>query len=177
MGCHTWFYVRMEPQPTYEECKQSMLNGCDKLLKHYEHIKRGLANVEKLTKNDMYLIKTYKITPASIKADIKNLKNKISEIERDKCPELVKKEYCDNSWTFDDGLIKYYNGVFYQNKHIAVPHNIFRVSDYPDDILTSYEDFEHFYDNHTCYPPDDDDVRLKMMNFWENYPDSIVMFG
>lgn len=183
MGCHTWFYKKMEKQPSYEKCKNAVLLSCKENIKYLEHLKKGLAHIEELDEYDKDCIRVNKYTPKKVKFEIKVWKRKIEKINQDKCPEAVKKRYPHLAYVYENtGLIVYHKGIFYwqggnKEEEKKLPHNIFRIHNFPLDKLTSYEEFENFYNTHDCFPPDDNDVRSKMMEFWEKYPDGMVDFG
>lgn len=172
MGCHTWFYDRLVKQPIYEKCKKVVLDTYRYNLKYYKRLK----NKKELTEEDIQDMETWSLTPDRLDFQIKLTEKLISKIEQGGCEDAVRRRYAHFYFSPKTGVIRYHNGIFY-GEHSNLPHDVFRVTDYPEDVLSSYEDFENFYSTHKCYPPNSDEVRHEMWKFWEEHPNGLVDFG
>lgn len=67
-----------------------------------------------------------------------------------------------------------YNDNRYTNE--GLPHNLFRIGGYPDDVLKSLDEtLEYINKNHISYYVGD--WELKLTAFWDENPDGIIEFG
>lgn len=173
MGCHTWFYDKMNPQPTYEECKQHMLESINNNIEIITGKAEFEDEIEKKILTD-YLNEIVSIF-GTVERTLEYFQRLSKHIQEDKAVEAVKKKYQPYG-----NLIMYHNGIFYEEKE-GLPHDVFRNHEYPDDVLTCYEDFEEFWNTHKCFPRKgskaEEDVKTKMKKFWEEHPEGIVTFG
>lgn len=182
MGCHTWSYVPMDPQPTYEECRQYVLDGIKESL-DVIHEKYGADDDDIM----LYFLKSYRqqlINRFGTKERALEYYDRITKkINEGRCPEAIRRRY-----NRVGEAMKYYKGVFYSGKHTGeiLPFDIFRVYNYPEDVLTCYEDFERFWATHNCDPGIDwktdkprteEEIKEIMKEFWEKHPDGIIDFG
>lgn len=187
MGCHTWHYTLLDPQPTYEECKQYLLKNIDEVIDllngKYSFKDDGTESDEYLKEMmDMWLEEITAYWGSKERAILYHEKVR-EKIKNDRTPEAIKKRYKP----IGKG-VRYFKGKFYTYKYDGALWDVFRVHNYPDDTLTCYEDFEQFWNTHKCYPGiksvggdwvdmTEEDVKEKMKKFWEDHPDGIVDFG
>ena len=158
MGCHTWFYRKIER--TQEEAKQSCL--------------RGLRKSEKLNLN-ILANRNYNGLDWSdwteselIKCD-SYLKRQIRMVENNFCQRAV--------WNHqnDENLTEYIDGKgFYMETGF---HDIFRKYGYPEDKLFSLQETLNYINNpeNGCTVYEHTIERLK--EFWNKYPDGMIDFG
>lgn len=60
-------------------------------------------------------------------------------------------------------------------KKIEEFHDVFRVKNYPEDILTSLNQTLNFINNNECEIFEDTHDKLK--EFWDKYPNGLIYFG
>ena len=66
--------------------------------------------------------------------------------------------------------IELHNKVLYKSVDF---HDIFRVGNYPEDVLLSLDDTKQFIKDNDCT-----DISEKLINeFWEKYPNGMIHFG
>jgi len=158
MGCHTWFYRKIER--TQEEAKQSCLRGLRKSEKlnlnilanrNYNGLDWSDWTESELIKHDSYL-----------KRQIK----------------MVKNNFCQRAvWNHqnDGNLTEYIDGKgFYMEIGF---HDTFRKYGYPEDRLFSLQETLDYINNpeNDCTIYENTIERLK--EFWNKYPDGMIEFG
>jgi len=87
---------------------------------------------------------------------------------------MVENGYCQRAvWNHQPELSEYINNIFYINSEY---HDVFRIGDYPEDVLYSYEEcLEYIKQYELKHNIIVDVYRLK--EFWDKYPDGIITFG
>jgi hypothetical protein len=127
MGCHTWFYKKVNPQPIYEEVKQYYLKDVDESIKLYQQMIDDTldANIKEAYP-DWTVEMGMKYLP--IFERIKRI------VEKNLCQVAVCNRYRHNNH-----LTVYANGNFYEYTH-DLTHDVFRIGNYPNDNLFSLED-------------------------------------
>lgn len=168
MGCHTWFYKKLNPQPTYDEVKEQVLR------------RFAQGNI------DLY----QKMIDGTLDSDLKEAYPEWNEemgrkylpimnrtkrmIENGHCKVAVCKRYEHNE-SFQE-LTQYVNGEFYVSTN-NLPHDLFRRYDYPEDKLFSLKETMDFIsiwkDKMTFFDGWEDRVR----KFWIENPDGMIEFG
>ena len=164
MGCHTWFYNRMEPQPEYEIVKESVIKSMEVEIHYHEEYISGLTPKEDLW---MYIDSTIE----SIKNRIDVIKRKLRMIKGGYCKIATMKYYawhCNFNIEFSRKTNMFYTGVDY--------HDVFRVSDFPADELFSFEETMDFIEKRVVRFVDDD-WKSSIENFWKIYPNGMINFG
>ena len=68
-----------------------------------------------------------------------------------------------------------FNGYFYKDVDSSKYHDVFRVSDYLEDILTSMVDVYNFM--HKVKQTLKIEQKNRLMEFFREYPDGIIYFG
>lgn len=164
MGCHMWVFHKIDR--SFEEAKSIAINGF---------------------RNAIALIEKYPVIDNSGKDvslfNVNVWKRIISRIENGYIKEAV---YRHQDWEIGEHTI-YLKGNLYECSNSY--HDIFRVHDYPDTILTSYDetinyiesrkqggdDLSIYLENDTLedYPA----TKERLKNIFEKYPETIITFG
>lgn len=165
MGCHTWFYKKVNLP--LEECKKKVLNNFEK----YVSWKIQDINISEYESDE------------NIHISIKNTNRIISWIKKGWIKEACYK-------LLDD--VGYYDNktkIYYINND-ELPHDIFRIGDYPEIKLFSLQETLDFLEKNddkirytsSIFDKTDREVlkqraieRLK--DFWEKNPDGMIDFG
>lgn len=171
MGCHTWFYRKADPQPTYEEIRQKLLELYAKERGYYErHVSNTLAEDEKWLFDD----KTIQDSEYAIVV----LTRIISRIEKRLCKVATMRRI----WQVSKFRFCERNQQAYEEVGL---HDLFRIGKYPEDELLSLEETLSFIEARekeiafgpmpTIYGKDEVIRRLK--EFWEQNPEGMIRFG
>lgn len=158
MGCHTWFYRKIER--TQEEAKQSCLRGLRKSEKlnlnilanrNYKGLNWSNWTESELIKHDSYL------------------KRQIRMVDNNFCKRAV--------WNHqdDENLTEYIDGKgFYMETDF---HDTFRKYGYPENRLFSLQETLDYINN----PKNDCTIYENTIEileeFWNKYPDGMIEFG
>lgn len=158
MGCHTWFYRKIER--TQEEAKQSCLRGLRKSEKlnlnilanrNYNGLDWSDWTESELIKHDSYL------------------KRQIRMVDNNFCKRAV--------WNHqdDENLTEYIDGKgFYMETDF---HDTFRKYGYPENRLFSLQETLDYINN----PKNDCTIYENTIEileeFWNKYPDGMIEFG
>ena len=185
MGCHTWFYRKLPIQPDYNTCKAQLLHKYNENLVLYKRYLEG----KNLDKQDKELIKFYPDYYGNkdwLTNSIQVLERLIRIVDKNLCKEAVMKRYRIDVPSTRYTLTFYHNGTFYvdfDENYNSINHDVFRVSNYPDTVLHSYEEYLEFVNNPLngaylqCKEDTWNKANKKMKEFWDKYPDGIVKFG
>lgn len=168
MGCHTWFYRKLDIQPTYNDAKNFFIKRSKESINFYT---RCIENPGKF-ENDF--IESYRNTDIYT---IEKMKHYINVIKRQL--RLVENGYCKEAVLSKYDIYEYLKGHgFYTDD--GCPHDIFRKYGYPDDKLFSFEDTLKYIndpenDCHFIFSKEETIKRLK--DFWDKNPDAFIEFG
>lgn len=168
MGCHTWFYKRLEVQPTYEEIREKYLEHLSKEIRSREKYLSGKNHELGDILDEIYS----QYEKAEIEKEIAILNRIRRRVENRTCKLATIKHAC---W---DNVVDYeyseHTNAFYIE---ASYHDIFRIGTYPDNELNSLEetlDFIDFYKTKISLYPD----SLEYLHrFWNEHPDGMIRFG
>lgn len=155
MGCHTWFYRKIER--TQEEAKLSCLEALNKSRNlNWEIYKnRNYKGFDWSHYKDDYLLKRNDI-----------LCRKIRMVENNLCQRAVWNHQNDEELTvYIEGRGLYIEDTGY--------HDLFRIHSYPEDILFSLEDSLDFIKKNDIK----DYSSEQLFKFWNDYPNAIIKFG
>jgi hypothetical protein len=159
MGCHTWFYRKIER--TQEQAKQNCLKGLLKSEKLNLSIlnDRNYNGIDWSDWTDDMLLKH----DASLKKQIR----------------MVKNNFCQRAvWNHqnDKNLTEYIEGKGLYIEDTGF-HDVFRKYGYPENKLFSLEETLDYINNteNNCTIYENTIERLK--DFWKNYPDGFIEFG
>ncbi len=158
MGCHTWFYRKIER--TQEQAKES----CLKQLKYQRNLSW------KIYKNPNYRGFDWELDKKSQLEMIKVLNRKIRMVSNNYCQMAVWNNQGDEDLT-----------VYIQGKGLFIEdtgfHDEFRKYGYPENKLFSYKETIDYIEtpDNECSVYENTLERLK--EFWDLYPDGMIEFG
>ena len=166
MGCHTWFYTKSKNQYDYETAQKYVIESYEReiaLLKRYltdsltkDEIEYGCFNIQDNKEN---VFNTLQIYERKLRL-VSNGFCKVATMTRFSVTGC--KEY----------FISRTKQFYVETKY----HDIFRVSNYPNNVLLSLEETLKFIDAHEIrYIHNDYLDRLKQ--FWLEYPEGVIVFG
>ena len=184
MGCHTWFYKKIE-SPSEETMKARIKDKCKEEIAFLNQL---IYDREKI---DQTLLKAYpEWTPEYAKEIIPHWENLIKYIEGKKIDisetikyffdtELEGELICNiyASLMSDDWILKYVKGKgFYLETEF---HDIFRKYGYPEDKLFSLEETLQYINNpeNECSISDKEYTIKELKKFWKKYPNGMIRFG
>ena len=159
MGCHTWFYRKIER--TQEEAKQSCLRNLK--------ISRNLN--WKIYKNPTSYYGINWETSKEKQLNYINCLNKqIRMVSNNLCSRAVWNKQNDTALTeYIEG-----KGLYIEDTGF---HDVFRRHGYPDDKLFSLQETLDYINNpeNNCIVYENTVERLE--EFWNKYPEGMIMFG
>ena len=171
MGCHTWFYKKMETQPTLQECKDMVIRILQEEIQSCQDYIDGKEDDE-----DMLRI-WEQYDPQELLKEYRESLNRVNNNDEEFIFEEATHVIYMKDW--EAGVVIYHKGDFYVSAR-NLPHDIFRTWGYPEDVLESYEDFENFIATHDYALSQYDtleETKQAMKKFWDDYPDGLVEFG
>lgn len=166
MGCHTWFYKKVETPP-YEEMKEVII----------QIYKRSISEMTGWIDNpqgDKYL-EILSAYPNWTIEYITNFRNadirRLQMIEKDLCKVAVINKYC----TCNSEIMEYINGSLYVD--LDDYHDVFRKYGYPKDRLFSLDETLAYIEN-----PVNECVTFYntieiLTDFWTKHPNGMITFG
>lgn len=173
MGCHTWFYKKIEVQPTYEEVREKMLDYYRNELGYYE---RHLT--DSLSKKEAWLFENKSKQESECLQAI--LLRTIRRIENRTCTLATLRRYA--GWAVSGSHFCERDQQFYEETGW---HDLFRINEYPTDELLSLEETLEFIEKNsdkiawgplpTVYGKEAVKARLK--SFWDEHPTGLICFG
>ena len=184
MGCHTWFYRKLNPQPTQDEIRESVIKDYDYVLQCFLRYRDVVTGVEKNPREeDLDCLESYPEWKdlREIEYTIKLYSRLLQKIKLGKAEKAIRKRYSE--CVPIGGVIRLFRDEYYHNRdenRELIMHDIFRVSNYPPDVLTSYDDFVKFFEDpeKNCYwDGKKSEVYDKIKSFFTRYPDGIIDFG
>jgi hypothetical protein len=163
MGCHTWFYKKVNR--TCEEGKKIWIDNQERFIKDWEEI----AN----NPNDDCRI-AYDWSQEYLDWNLKVFKRQLQVVKKGLCGNAVmNNQPCDN----EHYLYRYINNTLY-GCNDNLPHDTFRIGNYPKDVLFSKKECFNFIKENkekiNYYNPNWEEQLNK---FWEQYPDGMICFG
>ena len=206
MGCHTWFYIKIqdEKQPTHDEVKDTCIKKFKENWGVYADLIFHKYDLDKCLESTRTMVKEYDyhydwlFYGTNIDRNRKQMEEGFLEVmksyhklKRDDIIDDYMIDFFNFIWT-PAGWPKdkfahttYHNGAFYQEcdeNYETIHHDLFRVSNYPETVLHSYDEYMQFVTNPEngayLYPGEKwEDVHKEMEEFWNKYPDGIVNFG
>lgn len=187
MGCHSWFYKRVNPQPTREDKINQFIEQSTEWCKELE---KALANNGSFPEEDGYVWYPFK-SKDEVKKNLEKYKWMIDnahhyedyadfESADDKTLSKEEQLYLDvEDWQApsededeDDSLTIHINGVYYS--HVGKYYDIFRYNNYDTYVSSEDEMWDLITSNNICIS---DDVKSKLKEFWSLYPDGVIDFG
>jgi hypothetical protein len=164
MGCHTWFYKKIAPQPTYNEVKENVLKHLKKNIDFYDRMIIGDIDAD--------LLEAYPEWTAEYGIKYKSiLERQIKFVEKDLCYNALYNRYNSD---ITSKLTININGILYIETDY---HDVFRKYNYPTDKLFSLKEtleyIEKYKDEIYIY----EDTFEILEQFWLEYPDGVIKFG
>jgi len=161
MGCHTWFYKKINI--SIDEARENVIRHRQDTV---DSLKKSIENI----KNPNH-ITDYGITKKDAIHVVKVFERQIRMIKKGLCN-------CAVFNKFDRGhIIEHIKGVGLYEE-IDDFHDVFRVGGYPDDKLFSLDDTIEYINNKNCYfDTDMSDTVNTLKEFWDKYPDGMILFG
>ena len=166
MGCHTWFYKKIKG-PTKQEAAVYVEAQLKKEIEFYDRLINDRGSF------DEELLETYhEWTPEygeSRKSDMNVLISKIQS------------GFFTEDWIFEMYLASKMSVSRYVPKRgwfissDELPHDLFRIHNYPEDTLHSLSETLAFIKEHGCTTYEWTDKKLK--EFWVKHPDGMIDFG
>lgn len=169
MGCHTWFYKKIEG-PTNEEVKTKLLERIDKEIDFLERLVVNRSSI------DEDLLEAYpEWTPEYAQQQFpywEELRSKIIN------GEMGISELCDlySEMSFDE-ITEYVEGRGWFVSSRELPHDVFRKHGYPEDRLFSLEESLAYINNpeNKCVVYEETVEDLE--KFWKEHPEGMINFG
>lgn len=185
MGCHTWFYKKIQ-DPSSEEIISTVGNRCRKELDFLERLISSRHEI------DEELLETYPEWTPEWAVSMKDAWNKIydfvngGELNTKELPEAFNAFFDEGMsresilaflyemWTTELTSFVEGKGWFEDTDEF---HDVFRKHGYPDDKLFSLQETLDYISN-----PDNNCTTYEWTNdrlieFWEKYPNGMIIFG
>jgi len=186
MGCHTWFYRKFDV--SIEQVKEDAIYICQQqILRQQKYIDDPYLDIEWRHEYVEDYKKRYNCDP--FEHDKKFFEKCLRFIEKGYFKKLDTLSRFYDFITLEDekngkfikGIYNYCarnNSVYIKDKGSDLPNTIFRVGNYPEDQLLSYEETINFINSHVVSFSYEKEMALdKLKQFWEKYPDGMICFG
>lgn len=165
MGCHTWTYTKLEPQPTWEDIKKNVIEQFEDEVSFGEQLMNDRESI------NPKLLEAYPEWNYEFGQRLKDInERRLRLVKNDRC-----KEACYNRYDTKDFSYNYANGIYYVK--VRGFHDMFRRNGYPNDKLFSLQetlDYINNKDNNcTVY---EDTIEL-LEAFWSTCPNGMIDFG
>ena len=182
MGCHSWFYKKVNPQPTREDKINQFIEQSTEWCKELENalVNNGFFHEDE---DKWYPFKSKDKVQENLEKykwmiDNANHYEDYADVEKTLSKEA--RLYLDvEDWQApsEDGngfdtLTMHINGVYYT--HVDKYNDIFRYNNYDTYVLSEDEMWDLLTSNNICIS---DDVKSKLKEFWTLYPDGAIYFG
>lgn len=185
MGCHTWFYKKIQ-EPSAKEVRNTVKDRCEKELSFLDRLINDRSSI------DADLLEAYPEWTTEWTLIMKDAWQRIytfangGDLNINELPEVFHR-FFDNNLDRDSILEHLY--VMWTNELTEYVkgkgwyvdtdefHDIFRRGGYPDDRLFSLEETLAYIQNpeNGCTTYDWTEQRLE--EFWKKYPDGMIDFG
>lgn len=166
MGCHTWFYKKIE-NISDDNVRKTVIKGIQSELDFLDKLINDRNSLDKK------LLESYpEWTPGYAKENITHW-NKVMDSVKNNT--IDKEELYDYYCDWDSDLIDFVEGRGWYKQ--TEYHDIFRKYGYPEDKLFSLEETLSYINNteNNCDVYDYTNEKLK--EFWNKYPDGMIYFG
>ena len=193
MGCHTWFYRKVEDpsvdkmMSTIEDRIERELTFLEKLINDRDSIDAELLecysdwtpewavkNREFWTQLSMFLKGEAELRDSDKRKFWMHIDvdNQNTELNNDKRESILKQLYS----TWSDELYIEGRGFFVDDTGY---HDEFRKYGYPNDLLFSLEETLAYIDDpkNKCFVSDREWTEKRLKEFWEKHPDGMIQFG
>ena len=166
MGCHTWFYKKVDV--SYEEAKSFLIK---KYKNNIDLNEKWISNPNDPEYSEF--VEIYKeYTIDFLKHSLDLYKRKLRLVEGGYCKEAVMKKYNPNC---------YFSYLYISNKGMFVElsnyHDLFRIHNFPEDNLFSLEETYQFIETNKDLINYNNNWENRLIEFWDKYPDGMICFG
>lgn len=188
MGCHTWFYKKIEVD--YDVVKSNVIKQLEREL---DLLDRMINRRDEIGPEALHYVMLLDAIPewtTEFGNERKAIKERqLSIIKKDLCKEAMYSKYIHGNP--GSGIITRYikgKGIFISTDDL--PHGLFRRGNYPDDTLFSLEETLKYLDDNDSvisYPfwnneSENRQTRKEkcveeLTKFWKEYPDGMICFG
>lgn len=166
MGCHTWFYRKIDG-PSPENVRGDLVKYFKESISFYDILEKS---PEKIDEDYSWIFEA--ITPEQIAAERDELLFLYQLLVSGEMTELHSYElWC----SFYTSQTRYVDGKGWFCYDDDLPHDLFRIGDYPEDLLFSLEETMSFIENKNCTTYDNTQKSLE--KFWDEFPDGMISFG
>ena len=167
MGCHTWFHRKIDG-PSPEEVRDDLVKYFKESISFYDILEKS---PEKIDEDYNWIFEA--VTPEQITAERDELLFLYKLLVSGEMTELHSYElWC----SFSTSQTRYVDGkgwFCYEGEDL--PHDLFRIGDYPGDLLFSLDETMTFIENKNCTTYDNTNELLE--KFWKNFPEGLISFG
>lgn len=166
MGCHTWFYKKIE-KPSFDEMKEIVLTTYKTTINNLDRWINNPLDEEYLEMLSVYSDWTMDIIIKWRDAELR----RVRMIENGYCKQAVVNKYCS---FHEDILVPVGDNIYCD---VDGYHDLFRKYGYPDTELFSLQETLNYIDdvNNECVVYDF--TKDKLVEFWTKYPDGMIDFG
>jgi hypothetical protein len=175
MGCHTWFYEKIDSPVDIREFVLLKINENLDFFNKLIH-RRDLIDQELL---DAYpeWTEDYGLEQTEIWKNLLGYLNGEEELPVEFANEI---KIVEDIWEelylmFHTDLIVYENGNWYKSSDSF--HDIFRKYGYPDDKLFSLEETMDYINDSTNNCNTSENTEKWLKEFWDKHPDGMINFG
>jgi hypothetical protein len=167
MGCHTWFYKKIEG-PTEEQMRKDLVVYFQETIQFYDSALNQKESLDDLTKEVL-----------------EGVSDEELEAERDEFLFLYRRfasgemgiDEVNENWAssrFSRHIEYSRKGGWYETD-ASLPHDLFRIGNYPETLLFSLEETLDFIKTNKCTVYEYTDEKLG--DFWAEFPDGMISFG
>ena len=167
MGCHTWFYKKIEG-PTEEQIRKDLVVYFQETIQFYDSALNHKESLDDLTKEVL-----------------EGVSDEELEVERDEFLFLYRRFASGEMWIdevnenwassrFSRHIEYSRKGGWYETDN-SLPHDLFRIGSYPETLLFSLEETLDFIKTNKCTVYEYTDEKLR--DFWAEFPDGMIRFG
>ncbi len=165
MGCHTWFYKRIDHNPEYAHVQSYV---AAKIKESVDLNQKWVDDPQDPEYLEMSLIYT-EWTPEYIKHCLELYSRQLRMVEKGLCKEAVFYKYCSyKDYTYVPG-----KGFYIEADY----HDLFRHYSFNDTKLFSMEETVAFITDHKNACTFEDYTERKLIEFWNKHPDGMIDFG
>lgn len=164
MGCHTWFKVKIER--TQEQAREKWLFAQRNWIERWTEVCNNPFDDARVA---------YEWTQDYCDHLLNLYKRQLRMVESGYCSRAIWNKQPDdenNAYVFIEG-----KGLYADNGNM--PHDVFRIHNYPEDRLFSLEETIQFIEKNrdkiNFYNPEL--IFKKLNSFWEQYPQGMIYFG
>ena len=167
MGCHTWFHRKIDGPP-HEEVRGDLVKYFKESISFYDILEKS---PEKIEEDYSWIFEA--ITTEQITTERDELLFLYQLLVSGEMTELHSYElWC----SFSTSQTRYVDGKgWFCYDEDNLPHDLFRIGDYPEDLLFSLEETMAFIKNKNCTTYGDTQKSLE--KFWDEFPDGMISFG